>query len=64
MKPGGMSELMIYRGLPYCDLCGGPLAAGEMLCGLCRACRPTRSSRQRASRVTRTRKSVQKRVHV
>jgi hypothetical protein len=40
----------IFRGLPWCDLCGGPLRPGE-IGGLCQACRkPTRRKRPRTIR--------------
>ncbi len=52
VKPTDMPSL-IYRRLQYCDVCGGPLAAGEMLAGICRACRTIPPPRQRVSRVTR-----------
>lgn len=48
MKPVEM-PLLIYRGLQYCDVCGAPLAAGEMFAGICRVCRATPPPRRRAS---------------
>jgi hypothetical protein len=48
MKPTEM-PVLIYRGLQYCDVCGGPLAAGETFAGICRVCRATPPPRRRAS---------------
>ena len=50
MTPQVETPELIYRGLDFFDLCGGPLAPGETLAGVCRTCRTAPPPRRRPRR--------------
>ena len=39
------TPVLVYRGLLFCDLCGGTLAKGETISGICKVCQVTLAPR-------------------